>query len=160
MRVRLPLYAKISLWFLLNVLAVGAVFVVLFNAQFDLKLDWLLATGAGERLEAVRNLIVGELNATTPDEWTQVLSRYGEAHGVHFALYDDDANPLVGGVPDLPAEVRERISVRPGFPGASFGPRHAVDLVAHPALAARAAAGDHAHRASDPVLAAGQRPAG
>ena len=80
MRVRLPLYAKISLWFLLNVLAVGAVFVVLFNAQFDLRLDWLLATGAGERLEAVRNLIVGELNATSPDEWTQVLSRYGEAH--------------------------------------------------------------------------------
>ena len=115
MRVRLPLYLKISIWFLLNLVALAVVFALLFNAQFNLNLDWLLATGARERLEAVRNLIVGELNATPPDEWAQVLRRYGDAHRVRFALFDDDAAPLVGEFADLPPEVRARLIARPPF---------------------------------------------
>lgn len=109
---RLPLSAKIALWFGLNVVALAAVFALLFNAQFNLDLDWLLATGARERLEAVRNLIVGELNTTAPDDWPQVLARYSAAHDVEFALFDDTANSLVGGIAALPEEVRARILAR------------------------------------------------
>lgn len=116
MRVRFPLYGKISIWFFLNLIALAAVFVLLFNAQFNLNLDWLLATGARERLEAVRDLIVGELNRAPPDEWAQILERYSEAHHVRFALFDDEANPLVGNIVALPEEVRARILARPPFP--------------------------------------------
>lgn len=119
---RFPLYAKISVWFFLNVVALAAVFALLFNAQFNLNLDWLLATGARERLEAVRNLIVGELNATPPDGWEQVLARYSEAHHVQFALFDDEAAPLVGSFRNLPEEVRARITTRPSFPAPGRSP--------------------------------------
>jgi two-component system sensor histidine kinase CpxA len=115
MRVRLPLYGKILLWFFLNLVAVAAVVLILFNVQFNFNLDWLLVTGARERLEAVRDLIVGELAITQPDEWEEVLRRYSEAHRVHFALFDDQARPLIGGIAELPAEVRARILARPNF---------------------------------------------
>ena len=118
MRARLPLYGKILVWFFLNLVLLAAVFVLLFHAQFSFNLDWFLAGGARERLEAVRNLIVGELNSTAPDEWESVIDRYSEAYRVRFALLDDDANPLLGDVGAIPAEVRERILAPPTFPGA------------------------------------------
>ena len=118
-RVRLPLYGKILVWFFLNLVIVAAVFALLFNAQFNFNLDWFFFTGARERMEAVRDLIVGELDTTAPDEWGAVLKRYSAAHHVRFGLFDDDANPLVGDTADLPEEVRVRIVERPMFPGAS-----------------------------------------
>ncbi len=115
MRVRLPLYGKILAWFFLNLVVVAAVFVVLFNAQFRFDLDWFFASGARERIEAVRDLILGELAITAPDDWNAVMRRYGQAHHVRFALFDDDAKPFLGDVTTLPAEVSERILTRPMF---------------------------------------------
>lgn len=115
MRPRLPLYAKILLWFFLNVVLLAAGFALLFNAQFSFNLDWFLASGARERIEAVRDLIVGELNVTPPDEWQQVLERYSQAHHVRFALFDEAANPLIGSITELPPEVHARITARPDF---------------------------------------------
>ena len=115
MSLRLPLYGKILAWFFLNLVAVVAVLVALFNAQFHFNLDWLLATGARERLESVRDLIIGELETTPPDDWVQVLDRYSEAQHVRFALFDDNSEPLVGAFNELPREVRARIIERPPF---------------------------------------------
>ncbi len=120
MRLRLPLYGKILTWFFLNLVIVSAVVAALFTAQFHFNLDWVFSTaGTSERLEAVRNLILGELEASRPDEWEQVLQRYSEAYHVHFALFDEEGRALVGGIPELPAEVQKRIIERPppfGFP--------------------------------------------
>ncbi len=121
MRLRLPLYGKILAWFFLNLVAVAAVFVILFNAQFRFDLDWFFASGARERIEAVRDLILGELAITAPDDWNAVMRRYSEAHRVRFALFDDDAKPFLGEITTLPDEVRERIltriPIRPRRPG-------------------------------------------
>jgi two-component system sensor histidine kinase CpxA len=117
---RLPLYGKILAWFFLNLVVVAGVVALLFDAQFHFDLDWLFAAGARERLEAVRDLIVGELESTPPDDWPQVLQRYSEAHHVRFALFDDEARPLVGGLRELPDDVSTRIRERPAFP---FSPR-------------------------------------
>jgi signal transduction histidine kinase len=115
MRIRLPLYGKILAWFFLNLVAVVGVLLVLFNAQFHFNLDWLLATGARERLESVRDLIIEELETTPPDDWGHVLERYSAAQHVRFALFDDNGEPLVGGFSELPREVRARIVERPSF---------------------------------------------
>ncbi|MDB6154523.1 MAG: Signal transduction histidine kinase [Chthoniobacteraceae bacterium] len=114
---RLPLYAKILFWLFLNLVAVAAVVALLFNAQFLFNLDWLLASGARERIEAVRNLIVGELNTTPVDEWDQVIHRYNEAYHVRFAFFDDENRELIGDVGELPADVLARMSARPDFSG-------------------------------------------
>src|ERR1051325_8674281 len=118
MRVRLPLYGKILAWFFVNLVVVAGVFVVLFNAQFHFNLDWFFFFGARERLEAVRNLIIADLETTLPDNWPQVLQRYNEAHHVEFAIFDDDAQPVVGSITEVPEQVRARILAPPNFPGA------------------------------------------
>jgi two-component system sensor histidine kinase CpxA len=115
MRVPLPLYGKILGWFFLNLVVVAAVSVLLFHAQFRFHLDWFMAFGARERLEAVRDLIVGEIELNNPEDWERVLARYSEAQRVTFALYDDDANHIAGAVTELPEEVTERIVSRPTF---------------------------------------------
>ncbi len=115
MRIRLPLYVKILLWFFLNVVLLAAVIGLLFNAQFSFDFDWFLTSGARARVEVVRDLIVGELNNVPPDEWQQVLDRYSDAYKVRFSLVDDDGHRLIGDVVELPQEVRDRITARP-FP--------------------------------------------
>ncbi len=137
-RVRLPLYAKILGWFFLNIVVLATVVFLLFDAQFHFNLEWLFSTGASDRLEAVRALIIGELETTPPDDWEQVLRRYSDAHHVKFGLFDDDANPLVGEVAELPADVRRRILSRPGFgpprrpPDSAAGPPISTDPAATP----------------------------
>jgi two-component system sensor histidine kinase CpxA len=115
MRAAFPLYSKILGWFFLNLLAVAAVAVVLFDAQFHFNLDWFLAFGARERLEAARDLIVGELELNHPEDWAGVLARHSEAQHVQFTLCDDGGHPIVGAHAELPAAVAERIATQPTF---------------------------------------------
>lgn len=110
MRTRVPLYAKILAWFFLNLVLLSAVFAFLFNAQFSLNLDWLFASGARDRFEAVRDLIIGELNTAAPDEWHHVLNRYNNAYHVKFALFDDAGRPLMGDFAELPNDVKGRLT--------------------------------------------------
>ncbi|MEA3188688.1 MAG: hypothetical protein QOD99_2518 [Chthoniobacter sp.] len=112
-RLRLPLYVKILFWFFLNLTLLAAGFTLLFNAQFNLDFDWLLATSAHLRIDATRDLIVAELNSSNPDEWPGLLERFNTAYHVRFALFDDEGNHLIGDVAPLPSEVRARI---PGSP--------------------------------------------
>lgn len=125
-RVHFPLYGKILAWFFLNLVIVAAVCVLLFNAQFNFSLDWFFFAGARDRMEAVSALIIGDLDSTSPDEWAGVLKRYDAAHRVRFALFDDDANPLVGDTAGLPDEVRERMLQRTPFPPTQPSPAAAT----------------------------------
>ena len=116
MSLRLPLSAKILLWFFLNLAALAAVFILLFNAQFRFDLDWVFASSARQRVDAVRDLIVGELNTTPPDDWDGVIERFGDAYRVHFALFENNGAHLIGQVPQLPLEVQARMKNAPQKP--------------------------------------------
>jgi two-component system sensor histidine kinase CpxA len=109
MRMRVPLYARILAWSFLNLALIGTVFTLLFLTQFQFDLEWVFATSARNRVETMRNLIVGDLNITPTDEWPRVIERYGTAYRVRLALFDEKANHLVGDVAELPPEVRARI---------------------------------------------------
>jgi len=106
---RLPISAKILIWFFLNLTVLAVVFILLFNAQFRLNLDWVFASRAGQRVDAMRSLLVGELNTTLPDDWHGVIDRFSEAYGVHLALFEPNGEPLIGAFSELPKEVRQRI---------------------------------------------------
>jgi len=107
MRARLPLSAKILLWFFLNLALLAAVFILLFNAQFRFDLDWVLASNASQRVDAMRELIIGELNTTAPDEWDRVIGRFSDAYHVRLSLFDDRGAHLIGTTDELPPEVRQ-----------------------------------------------------
>jgi two-component system sensor histidine kinase CpxA len=110
MSLRLPLYAKILLWFFLNLVGLASVLAAIFYVQFNFNWDWLLAAGARDRIDAVGDLIVGDLNVAPPDEWAAVLRRYSAAHRVEFGLLDEDGVLLVGDVGKVPEDARVRVA--------------------------------------------------
>lgn len=112
MKLHFPLYAKILIWFFLNLILLGIAFLVLFSAQFPLNLNWFLVDTARERIDSTRGLIVGDLNSRPQAEWDRVLARYSEAYRVQFVLYAMDGTRLAGPEVELPGEVRERMSIR------------------------------------------------
>jgi two-component system sensor histidine kinase CpxA len=79
---RFPLYAKILLWFFLNLLLLGLAFSVFLGAQLHFGLDALLAGRAGDRLRAVSELIVREIDLRPRPEWDEILARFNDAYGV------------------------------------------------------------------------------
>ncbi len=110
MRTRFPLSARILLWLFANVALIAGLLVLLLTAQFRFDLDWVFASGARERIEAVRDLVVGELNVAPTHDWEDVLDRFSNAYGVRFGLFDADGDALVGGLAALPPEVKARIA--------------------------------------------------
>jgi two-component system, OmpR family, sensor histidine kinase CpxA len=128
MKLRFPLLAKILLWFFLNLVVLAVVFLLFLRGQFQSGFDWLLATGAGHRIQAASDLIVAELNERQRLEYGDILKRFNQAYRVQFYIFNDvDAAELAGEPIELPKAVRARIlsqrrtpaqsRPREGFPG-------------------------------------------
>jgi two-component system, OmpR family, sensor histidine kinase CpxA len=118
MKLRFPLYAKILLWFFLNLLVLGGTCLLLVRAQFHYGFDWMLAAGAGERIQAISDVIVGEVNDRPRSEWDSVLKRFDDAYNIEFLIYRADGSQLAGKSNPLPPEIRRRLGegrVPPGF---------------------------------------------
>jgi two-component system, OmpR family, sensor histidine kinase CpxA len=119
-----PLYARILLWFFLNLVLLAAAFVVLLRIQFHSGFDWLLAAGAGQRIQAVCDVIVADLGDRPLEEWSSVLARFNEAYQLRFFLFHNNDGVEIAGDPiQLPPAVRARLPgqrgpvPRPGLPG-------------------------------------------
>ena len=121
MRLRFPLYAKILVWFFLNLLFLGLVFFTFFKVQFKFGLDSLLSGRAGERVEAVTEVIGDDLNETPRGQWDAVLKRFGDAYQVQFYLFRNDGSQLGGPEIDLPKPVLTKLTERRGL-GLRLGP--------------------------------------
>ena len=117
---RFPLYARILGWFFLNLLVLVAIFLLLVGAQFHFDLGWVFATAARQRVDAMRDLIVGELNTTRPDEWDRVLEGFSEAYQVRLALFDENGERLLGSADPLPPEVRAQVRQTEAEKGSRF----------------------------------------
>jgi two-component system sensor histidine kinase CpxA len=101
---RFPLYAKILLWFFLNLILLAFVFYAVFRVQFHFGLDWLLS----DRIEAVDDAIVEELAGEEPPQWDSTLQRFAsEYHDeVQFMAFAGDGRLLAGQSVNLPLELR------------------------------------------------------
>lgn len=116
MTLRFPLYAKILVWFFLNLLLVAGIFLVLLRGQFHSGLDWLLEAGAGQRIQSVCDVIMSDIADRPRSEWSQVLTRFDEAYQLHFCLFDNSDGTQVAGEPiDLPLRVRARLAMPRGL---------------------------------------------
>src|SRR5258708_33281841 len=97
MRTRFPLYAKILIWFFLNVIFLCATFFVVARVQFKFGLDSLVAGPAGEQIQRVTQLLTMELRDRPRSEWDGVLQRFSEAYKVEVLLFRGDGEQLAGG---------------------------------------------------------------
>lgn len=120
MNPRIPLSAKILLWFFLNLLLLGAAFYVFFRVQFHMGLDTLLAGQAGDRIEALSHIVLDELWAASDEEHTEVLQYFGSSYGVQIMLVRPDGVTIAGEAMPLPPEVREHLE---GFGPPQASPR-------------------------------------
>jgi two-component system sensor histidine kinase CpxA len=106
---RFPLYAKILLWFFLNLVLLAAVFFLVFRAQFGLGVDWLLSGSTAARLEATSRLILAELTDRPRAQWNDTLRRFGGVYGVKLHLFRNADEQLAGEDLKLPRQVRVRL---------------------------------------------------
>ena len=90
MKLRFPLLPKILAWFFLNLVVLGAAFFFVLKVQFRFGLDSLLAGRVGERIQAVSDVIAGELKAKPLSDWNEVLKNFAEAYKVQFFLFRQD----------------------------------------------------------------------
>ncbi len=123
MRIRFPLYAKILLWFFLNLAALGVAFYVFFHSQVRLGLNSLMMGRAGDRIQAVSEIITGELNKSpgraSADE---ILKRFSESYRVQFYLFQSEGRQIAGEPVALPRPVANVLSEQRGPPpGAGRG---------------------------------------
>jgi len=115
--VRFPLYAKILLWFFLNLvlLAVGAWLFA--RAQIHLGLDSIVAGSAGERVQAVADVMAAELKTAKREDWNTVLARFSEGYHLKFYLFRADGAQVGGESVTLPAEVGDKMRDPRAFGG-------------------------------------------
>lgn len=118
MNLRFPLYAKILVWFFLNLLVLGAAFYVVFQIQFRTGMGSFLMTQASDRIQAISEVIHAELNATPNPAWNDVLKRFRDAYQIQFYLFASDGRQVAGETIELPAEILAKVTERRGlFPG-------------------------------------------
>jgi two-component system sensor histidine kinase CpxA len=116
MRLRFPLYGKVLFWFFVNLALVAALAYGFVRMQFRVGMEWLLAGPAGQRLEAMSEVIAADLRERPVDRWGEVLDRYHAAHGATFAIFRNDARQVAGPTIDSPAALGEKLRDRRGPP--------------------------------------------
>jgi two-component system sensor histidine kinase CpxA len=115
---RFPLYAKILLWFFLNLALLAVMFWIPFRAQFSTGQDWFLPRDASDRIDAVSDIVLHELGQEPPAQWSGTLHTFdtGYHDKVRFLAFDGHGQQMAGDAIDLPGEIRQRLSGRPGPP--------------------------------------------
>lgn len=116
MRLRIPLYGKILFWFFVNLALLVALAGTFVGMQFRLGLDWLLAGQARQQLEAMGEVIAGDLRGQPKPVWDEVLARYRAAHGTSFTIFRNDGRQAAGEPLVPPDEVLQKLRDRRGPP--------------------------------------------
>ena len=104
-----PLPAKILACFFLNLIFFAVVGAFVAQGQFRFGLDSLLAGRSGERLQAMSEVVMSELNGHRPAEWPEILKRFADAYQVQIAALRNDGARLAGTIPDLPPKVLAKV---------------------------------------------------
>jgi len=108
-KLRLPLYARILGLFLLNVLVIAAAFVVVFHMQSSLGLDSFLAGQANQRVRALSDVVIRELQESSAAELEGVLERFSESFGLDLYVFAVNGEQLAGDPVVLPPEIERTL---------------------------------------------------
>ena len=114
----MKLYSKILVWFFVNLVVLGAGFYLVFRLQFQFGLDSLLMGQAGERIEALSEVMGAELKATPESGWNEVMKRFSGAYKAQFYVFRGDGSQAAGETVVLPEKVQAQVGERRG---AGFG---------------------------------------
>lgn len=106
---RFPLYAKVLVWFFLNLLVVAGVGAYLLKEHIGAGKEWLLTRDARTRINAMAEAVLGELQSSSANRRQSVLRRFGDAYQIEFGLWENEGSLLIGDETELPAEVQRAL---------------------------------------------------
>jgi two-component system sensor histidine kinase CpxA len=107
---RLALYTKILLWFLVNLGVVAAIGLFYARVTFQPGLDWLLNGPPGSRIELLAMHLTNELMTSPQPDWDRVLKGYHAEKEVTFTLFTSDGRQVFGEQVEVAAEVRKQLT--------------------------------------------------
>jgi len=102
------LFAKILVWFFLNLFLVVLILVAFFLFQPQMDFYAILGKQVSDRIRAAGKLMSLDLEQTPVKEWPAVLSRHGEIYQVDFALLMDDGSNWLSREMIIPEAVMQR----------------------------------------------------
>ncbi|MEW6304286.1 MAG: HAMP domain-containing sensor histidine kinase [Verrucomicrobiota bacterium] len=108
MKARFPLYAKILLWFFLNLVLLAVAAWITLRVQLRAGFDSFLSVYTGQRVEPVARMIVTELENSPDTAWDGILQQFGEIYGVKFLILSGNQQ-VAGEEMELPDEVRRQV---------------------------------------------------
>lgn len=106
---RFPIYAKVLVWFFLNLAILAGVGLWLISEQIGAGKEWLLTRDARTRINAMTEAVIGELESSGEARRPSVLKRFGDAYQMEFSLWENDGGQLVGEGLTLPPEVEKAL---------------------------------------------------
>lgn len=104
------LFAKILVWFFLNLFLVVLVLVAFFLFQPQMDFYTIFGKQVSDRIRAAGKLMSHELTQTPVKDWPAVLSRHGEIYQVDFALLMDDGSNWFSRDMTIPDAVMKRVN--------------------------------------------------
>jgi two-component system sensor histidine kinase CpxA len=129
LKTRFPLFARLLLWFFLNVVAVLTALFLTLHFQFGSQFNSFLPDTSHSQTQAMAEVLMHDLATTPKGQWDQVLSRLGAAYHMDFALFNKTGMQLAGVPMNLPANAVSMILMTAGQgpPGLPLGPPGAPD---------------------------------
>jgi len=115
MRPRFPLSAKILFWFFANLLLIAVAAYAFLEFEFHLGPESLLGGRAGRRVDALADLVNGEIISEPAGHWDSVLERAGNLYGLHLLVVTPEGRRVAGEKVTLPPDVLARL-YRPPHP--------------------------------------------
>lgn len=123
MKTPFPLFARLLLWFFVNLLILIAGFLVMVRVQFGSLDNWLLPQSSQAQIQAMCTALVGDLVHSPKKDWGGKLYQLSGAYKMDFALYDSHGNWMSGAELNPPEEIhRALLFAQPNRPPPGQGP--------------------------------------
>ncbi len=106
---RLSIFAKLLLWFFLNLVLLAAVFVFFFQIRFHVPPDSILAGTTSHKTISLYRMIRRDLFSTPESQWDDLLKRYADGFDAELTLITFDGRILAGSPGPIPIEVTSRM---------------------------------------------------
>jgi two-component system sensor histidine kinase CpxA len=108
-KTRFPLFARLLLWFFVNLLILIAGLILMVRFQFGSLDNWLMPQSSQNEIQAMCVDLIGNLAHSNRADWGGELAQLGDAYKMNFALFDSQAQQVAGETMNPPKEVRQAL---------------------------------------------------
>lgn len=105
MKTPFPLFARLLLWFFLNLLVLIAGLLLMVRLQFGSLDNWLLPQSSQAQIQAMTATLIGRLAHSPREFWNNELSDLSDAYKMDFAIFDSHGQWMDGAKLQPPSDV-------------------------------------------------------